>query len=111
MPVKVRKPKARDHRITDEAVAAYIARDYTALHLSLGLPPWEVSPLDANRYSDKAADVPWAKSPWLNSVRLAKQLRRELEAAAKEVRAKRRSNVRTAEVPPPAAEAEPGERV
>ena len=45
MPVKKRTAKGRLHRITSEAVAAYIARDFTGLHRALGLMPWQPSPL------------------------------------------------------------------
>ena len=45
MPVKRRVAKSRAHRITPEAVEAFRAGDYLALHAALGLRPWEVSPL------------------------------------------------------------------
>ena len=45
MPLKRRIVKANSHRITHEAVAAYRAGDYTALHRALNLPPWHESPL------------------------------------------------------------------
>lgn len=46
MPAK-RRPlnRASKHRITPQAVEAYKARDYLALHRALGLYPWEMSPL------------------------------------------------------------------
>ncbi|ODS02076.1 hypothetical protein AUC71_02390 [Methyloceanibacter marginalis] len=45
MPVKLRKHKQRAHRITPDAIEAYRAHDYHALHDALGLKPWEPSPL------------------------------------------------------------------
>ncbi len=45
MPVKLRTPKARAHRITPAAIDAYVAGDYLGLHRALGLRPWEPSPL------------------------------------------------------------------
>jgi hypothetical protein len=43
--VKSRKAKGRAHKITAEAIAAWKAADYMALHQALGLHPWEASPL------------------------------------------------------------------
>jgi len=106
MPVKIRKSKARDHRITEEAVAAFIARDYQALHHALGLPPWEESPLYADR--TYVPSGPLDPTSWLYSVRQAQQLRRELEAAAKAARRakrlarRRRSELDEAKPPAPA---------
>ena len=45
MPVKRRKAKARQHRITPEAIAAFEAGDFLDLHRALDLAPWEPSPL------------------------------------------------------------------
>ena len=45
MPTKRRVDKARRHRISAEAVAAYRAKDCNALHRALRLRPWEASPL------------------------------------------------------------------
>ena len=45
MPVKKRAAKGRLHRITREAVEAYIAGDYHAAAVALGLMPWQRSPL------------------------------------------------------------------
>jgi hypothetical protein len=45
MPIKRRTSKAMKHRITPDAIEAFIAGDYLALHLALGLAPWERSPL------------------------------------------------------------------
>ncbi len=46
MPVKLRHPKARQHRITEAAVAAFSAGDVIGLHRALGLRPWVPSPLE-----------------------------------------------------------------
>ena len=48
MPVKRRLRKARKHRITPEAIAAFEAGDYLGLHRALDLGPWEPSPLPAS---------------------------------------------------------------
>jgi hypothetical protein len=45
MPTKRRVDKLRRHRISPEAVAAFEAGDYCALHKALGLRPWQASPL------------------------------------------------------------------
>lgn len=45
MPVKRRASKVRHHRITQDAIDAFLAGDYCALHRALGLKPWEASPL------------------------------------------------------------------
>ena len=45
MPVKRRLMKKQAHRITPEAVEAFQAGDYLALHRALHLPPWHPSPL------------------------------------------------------------------
>ena len=45
MPTKRRVDKARRHRISAEAIAAYRAKDCNALHRALSLRPWEASPL------------------------------------------------------------------
>jgi hypothetical protein len=45
VPVKKRAAKGRAHKITPEAVEAFKAGDYRALHRALGLAPWEASPL------------------------------------------------------------------
>ena len=77
MPIKKRSAKSKPHRITPEAIAAFVAGDYIALHRALGLAPWQCSPLDAD-------DGP---SPWptgtvgADSWPLARALRDELRAA------------------------------
>jgi hypothetical protein len=104
MPVKVRTSKARNHRITEEAVAAFIARDSQALQRALGLPPYEESPLHAHRaYVPPGASL--EPNSWLHSVRQAQRLRRELQAAVKELRRTKRQNGRLAT--PPAEPAAP----
>ena len=45
MPTKRRVDKARRHRISPEAIAAYRAKDCNALHRALNLRPWKASPL------------------------------------------------------------------
>ena len=45
MPVKRRLPKGRAHRITAEAVEAFQAGDYKALHSALNLPRGGLSTL------------------------------------------------------------------
>ena len=46
MPLKLRTPKSRPHRITEAAVEAFRAGDELALHRALGLRPWMPSPLE-----------------------------------------------------------------
>lgn len=87
MPVKLRRAKGRSHRITDEAVEAYIARDVSRLHRALGLRPWEVSPLRRSVTAlgvDQGAAPPGGGSPWLESWPQAQELQRQLEAAVRE---------------------------
>ncbi len=85
MPVKRRVSKATSHRITPSAVAAYEAGDYIALHLALGLKPWQPSPLpldvtplgvDQDEPPDYVAG-PIQVAAW----RQAQALQRELRAA------------------------------
>jgi len=73
MPAKRRTPKNRDHPITPDAVAAYRAGDWLRLHRTLGLRPWQGSPLDAKGARPRW----WAEADW----NLAAELREELEAA------------------------------
>jgi len=85
MPVKRRNAKARLHRITAEAVEAFEAGDYMALHNALGLAPWEASPLPASitvlgvdpngpkQWSDSQVNI----ETWAQAV----ELQRELQAA------------------------------
>ena len=79
MPVKARAAKTRRHRITPEAVEAFVARDRLALHRALDLRPWHPSPLDT------AAEAPpaWSQpgTPWHDAWTLVRGLRLELERA------------------------------
>ena len=64
-------------RITPEAVAAFVAGDRATLKHALRLPPWQVSPLDA----EGACPYPpltGAAVTWLDSL----ALRSQLQAAA-----------------------------
>ena len=64
-------------RITPEAVAAFVAGDHATLKHALRLPPWQVSPLDA----EGACPYPpltAAAVMWLDSL----ALRTQLQAAA-----------------------------
>ena len=45
MPIKRRNAKARAHRVTPDAIEAYVAGDYMRLHRALGLKPYQMSPL------------------------------------------------------------------
>ena len=54
MPTKRRVDKARRHRISAEAIAAYRAKDCNALHQALGLRPWEASPLSVDQGPGRA---------------------------------------------------------
>ena len=78
MPVKRRRAKGRTHRITPEAVAAYKVGDALALHMALGLKPWEESPLDV----DDGPPPSWAKpghavyDTWEQAQRLRRLLRK-----------------------------------
>jgi len=86
MPVKRRNAKARPHRITPEAVEAFRAGDYMALHHALGLAPWEASPLPASITPlgvDPNGPKQWRDGQdnietWSQAV----ELQRELQAAA-----------------------------
>ena len=73
MPIK--RTRGRLHRITAEALAAFEAGDWAALHRALGLKPWECSPLDAvpERTIEGREGSAWARS-----LDRAKQLRAEL---------------------------------
>ena len=64
--------------VTPEAVAAYKAGDYVALHLALGLKPWEQSPLHVHEKPEPSRDSPYA---WVKSWWKITRLRRVLEAA------------------------------
>ena len=86
MPVKRRTDKSRPHRITLQAVEAFRAGDYMALHRALDLPPWHPSPLPE---SVEPLGVDPDNPPPENSGRCwddcwpqAVALQRELQAAA-----------------------------
>jgi hypothetical protein len=76
MPIKRRVDKARRHRISAEAIAAYRAKDCNALHRALSLRPWQASPLHVDQGAPPGGPTAYAAS-WPN----AQELRRELEAA------------------------------
>jgi hypothetical protein len=76
MPTKRRVDKARRHRISAEAVAAYRAKDCNALHRALNLRPWEASPLRVDQGPPPGGPTAYAAS-WPQ----AQELQRELEAA------------------------------
>lgn len=79
MPAKRTRSKARSHRITAEAIAAYRAGDWTQLHRALGLKPWETSPLDV----EPGEESPWGPgSAGSESWPQAQELRRHLEGAS-----------------------------
>lgn len=79
MPVKQRPHKSRRHRVTAEAVAAFVAGDEGALHRALDLRPWQPSPLEA----DHDAPPAWVRpgAAWAEAWPLVRGLRLELEAA------------------------------
>lgn len=47
MPIRRRRRKRHAHLITPDAIDAFVASDWHALHAALGLRPWQYSPLDA----------------------------------------------------------------
>jgi hypothetical protein len=81
MPVKLRHPKARQHRITAEAREAYRPGSWLALHQALGLKPWQPSPLDAT--TPEPPSLCGKKDCWSEGWPLARELRLALEEAAK----------------------------
>ena len=81
MPTKRRVDKARRHRISAEAVAAYRAKDCNALHRALSLRPWQASPLRVDQGPGPGGPTAYAAS-WP----LAQELQRELEAALRGAR-------------------------
>jgi len=84
MPVKLRRAKGKTHRITPEAIAAYRAGDYLGLHRSLGLRPWQPSPLplavDALGVDPDHPPQPDGTG-WASEWPLAVELQKELQAA------------------------------
>jgi hypothetical protein len=79
MPMKKRLAKGRAHRLTAEAVDAFLARDVLRLHAALGLRPWQPSPLEADAPEPPA----WALSgtAWARAWPVARDLRVKLEGA------------------------------
>jgi hypothetical protein len=72
VPIKRRRPKAREHAITPEALDAFARKDWLGLHRALGLRPWETSPLEA------VGAAPDAPSMIASSWEKAATLRQEL---------------------------------
>jgi hypothetical protein len=69
-----RKHVEKIGRITPTAITAFRAGDRMTLHRELRLPPWQVSPLDAD------GDCPWSPTvaggwTWPESVTLRAALR------------------------------------
>jgi len=92
MPVKRRLGKAREHRITPEAVAAFMAGDFTRLHRALGLKPWEPSPLprDIEPLGVDEGPGPQNRTSWAEAWPKVQELQRVLiEAAGGRPRASR----------------------
>ena len=83
MPVKRRGSKARQHRVTPEAVEAFERGDWMGLHRALGLRPWQMSPLDVDPAEEPPNDH--GGNPYDKSWSLACELRAELEKAAGEI--------------------------
>jgi hypothetical protein len=81
MPVKRRTAKTRDHRITDEAIAAFKAADWMGLHRALGLKPWMPSPLDTT--TDQPPSWCSPHDGWGEFWVMVRALRLELEKAAR----------------------------
>ena len=87
MPIKRRSSKAMKHRITPDAIEAFIAGDYLALHRALGLAPWEPSPLPAASIAlgvDPDDPPPMDGTAWALSWPLAVELQRELQKAVRD---------------------------
>lgn len=86
MPVKSRKAKGRQHRITPDVIAAWLAADYMALHRALGLHPWEASPLPYTitslGVSEELVASADPKNPHEQTYAQALELQRELLAVA-----------------------------
>lgn len=71
--VRRRKHWEQSGRITEKAIAAFRSGNRKALHRALRLPPWQVSPLDA----DSASPYPGSAaggSTWADSAALREQL-------------------------------------
>ena len=86
MPVKRRGAKARPHRITPDAIAAFLAADFVALHRALDLALYEPSPLPQSVEAlgvdpdnpPRADGTAWAEA-WPKVVALQREL---IKAAA-----------------------------
>ena len=77
MPAKRRTLKLRSHRITPAAIEAYRTGDESALHVALGLKPWEPSPINAE------GERPWPRgTAGAENWERARELRLELESEA-----------------------------
>ena len=86
MPAKLRNPKGYAHRITPEAVEAFLAGDCVGLHRALGLAPWQPSPLPRSISAlgvdqTEGRDHPGGDA-WGASWALAQELQRALIKAA-----------------------------
>jgi hypothetical protein len=86
------------HHITPEALAAYEAGDYRALHRALSLRPWEASPLPLKVTPLGVDQGPPLEGPtaFALSWPKAQALQRELEAALRQAK----QAVHTAPHPP-----------
>ena len=73
-----KRSKTRRHRISDAAVAAWIAGDEVALDDALDLPPWHMSPLHCDE--PPANDLTAYAESWERAC----ELRLELIEAAKD---------------------------
>jgi len=79
MPVKKRRSKARDFRITDSVIEAYLAGDHATVNQMLGVRPWQVPPSLLQHFDPPSPDetTVWAAS-WPRAV----EIRRALDEAA-----------------------------
>jgi hypothetical protein len=79
-----RKRRTGKHRapITAEAVKAFMAGDWTALHRALDLRPWEASPLDADTPEPPAWDALHGSTAYSTSWPAAAALRADLMGRA-----------------------------
>ncbi len=77
------KRKRRTHglaadTISSAAIAAFKAGDWHGVNRALGIRPWQISPMDAHKYSETISTV-HGNTIWLDSLPRAKHLRAELE--------------------------------
>jgi hypothetical protein len=82
MPVKLRHPKVRAHRITPELIAAWLALDHSALVQTLWLRPWwrtpipyEVSSLGVSEWT--GPDNEEDEEDWQRAIEIQRALVRE----------------------------------